>query len=173
MRNRRSSSRSNSHAGSAAWYRQPWPWFLIAGPSIVVVASLATTVIAVRSDDGVVAGDYYKQGLLVNQRLPKSGLVTPHVAATVSLSAGGEVRVHPEAGDVQGDFMRITLYHPASGVRETLTLARNDAGDFIGNVSQSHPGRWIATVESQSWPLPTTVIERGREVRVATSPAIR
>lgn len=172
MRNRRSSSQSNS-ATAVAWYRQPWPWFLIAGPSIVVVASLATTVIAVRSDDGVVAGDYYKQGLLVNQRLPKNGLVTPHVAATLSLAAGGEVRVRPEAGDVQGDFMRVTLYHPATGLRETLTLARNDAGDFTGALKEPHAGRWIATVESASWPLPTTVIERGQEVRVATSPAIR
>ena len=32
------------------WYREPWPWFLIAGPAIVVVASLSTAVIAVRSD---------------------------------------------------------------------------------------------------------------------------
>src|SRR4030095_5889909 len=66
---------------SVAWYRDPWPWFLIAGPLVVVIACMATTVIAVRSDDGVVAGDYYKRGLLVNQQLPKDGAVTPHHAA--------------------------------------------------------------------------------------------
>ena len=162
-----------AHAHDAPWYRQPWPWFLIAGPLTVVVACMATTVIAVRSDDGVVAGDYYKRGLLVNQRLPKDGAVTPHYAGTLALAAGGEIVVHPEAGDPQGDFLRVALYHPGSGTRETVSLRRNDNGDFTGTAGQSHPGRWIVTFESASWSLPTTVIERGDEVRVATSPSIR
>lgn len=160
-------------ARPVSWYREPWPWFLAAGPLIVVVASMATTVLAVKSDDGVVATDYYKQGLLVNQRLPKDGVTMPHLAATVALAASGEVRIHPEAGDPPGEFLRVTLYHPASGVRETLTLARRDDGDFSGTLHEPRSGRWIATVESSAWPLPTTMLERGREVRVATSSSIR
>ena len=156
-----------------AWYRQPWPWFLIAGPLTVVIACMATTVIAVRSDDGVVAGDYYKRGLLENQRLPKDGAVTPHYAATLALGAGGEVVVHPEAGDPPGDFLRVALYHPASGTRESVTLRRNESGDFAGVAGQSRAGRWIVTFESAAWSLPTTVVERGDQARVATSPAIR
>ncbi|MFO1310745.1 MAG: FixH family protein [Burkholderiales bacterium] len=176
MRNPRSSSRSSSPPGerrSKAWYREPWPWLLAAGPLIVVVASMATTVLAVKSDDGMVASDYYKQGLLVNQRLPKDGIATPHLAATLSLGAGGELRIHPESGDPEGDFLRVSLYHPASGLRETLTLTRRDDGDFAGTQNETRPGRWIATVESASWPLPVAMIERGGEVRVATSSSIR
>jgi hypothetical protein len=30
------------------WYREPWPWFLMAGPGLVVVAAIATAVIAFR-----------------------------------------------------------------------------------------------------------------------------
>ena len=26
----------------APWYREPWPWILISGPAIVVVAGMAT-----------------------------------------------------------------------------------------------------------------------------------
>ncbi|MFO1302244.1 MAG: FixH family protein [Burkholderiales bacterium] len=173
MRNPRSSSPGSNRARTVPWYREPWPWFLAAGPLIVVVACMATTVLAVKSDDGIVASDYYKQGLLVNQRLPKDGVATPHVAATLALGAGGELRVRPEAGDPQGDFLRVTLYHPASGVREPLTLARRDDGDFGGTLKEPRSGRWIATVESASWPLPVAMIERGGEVRVATSSSIR
>ena len=172
MKNPRSSSRSSS-SQSLPWYREPWPWLLAAGPLIVVVASMATTVIAVKSDDGMVANDYYKQGLLVNQRLPKEGVTTPHVAATVSLGAGGEVRIRPEAGDPQGDFLRVALYHPASGVRETLTLARRDDGAFAGTLKDARSGRWIATVESAGWALPVAMVDRGGEARVATSSSIR
>jgi hypothetical protein len=134
---------------------------------------MATTVIAVRSDDGIVAGDYYKRGLLVNQRLPKDGAVTPHYAATVTLGPRGEIAVRPETGDAQGDFLRVTLYHPGSGTRETVSLRRNGDGDFEGTLAKAQPGRWIVTVESTDWPLPTTVIEGGGRVRIATSSAIR
>jgi hypothetical protein len=173
MKNPRSSSQGSSVPPTGAWYREPWPWILIAGPLVVVIACMATTVIAVRSDDGMVARDYYKRGLLVNQQLPKGGVVTAHLAATVAMSPGGEIRLHPEAGDPQGDFLRVTLSHPDSGARETLSLRRNTDGDFVGTLAQSRPGRWIVAVESSDWPLPTTLIERGRDARVATSPSIR
>jgi hypothetical protein len=146
---------------------------LIAGPLFVVIACIATTVIAVRSDDGLVAGDYYKRGLLVNQRLPKDGAVTPHLAAIVALGADGELRVHPVTGDPQGDFLRVTLYHPGSGTREAVSLQRDGQGEFAGTLTRAHAGRWIVGVESADWALPTTVIQRGGTVRVATSPSIR
>ena len=36
------------------WDRHPWPWILMAGPAIVVVAGIATTVLAVTTFDGLV-----------------------------------------------------------------------------------------------------------------------
>jgi hypothetical protein len=45
------------------WYRHRWPWLLMLGPAIVVVAGIATAVIAVRTDDGLVDPDYYRHGL--------------------------------------------------------------------------------------------------------------
>ena len=40
---------------SLPWYRHRWPWLLMSGPAIVVVAGIATTVIAVRTNDPMVA----------------------------------------------------------------------------------------------------------------------
>jgi len=56
------------------WYRHRWPWFLIAGPGIVIVASFVTLGLAIKSDDGLVADDYYKQGLTINRTLAQSDL---------------------------------------------------------------------------------------------------
>src|SRR2546429_2682579 len=67
MRNRASSFPVDAVA--PPWYRQRWPWLLVAGPSLVVVASLASAWIAVKSDDGVVAEDYYRQGPLSKPEL--------------------------------------------------------------------------------------------------------
>ena len=44
------------------WYRQGWPWFLIALPATAVVAGIATLVIAAKTFDGMVVDDYYKEG---------------------------------------------------------------------------------------------------------------
>jgi hypothetical protein len=140
-----------------------------------VVASLATAWIAVRTDDGVVAGDYYKQGLLVNRRLPGVAQPTPHFAATIVLD-GANLAVRPEAGDVRGDTLVVSLLHAASGTREVVALERSDAGDFVGQIRSDRQGRWIVTFNSREWPLPTTLVDRGAaaaSVRVATSGSIR
>ncbi|HSC95836.1 MAG TPA: FixH family protein, partial [Burkholderiales bacterium] len=41
------------------WYRERWPWLLMAGPAAVLVAGAATIWIAFASADGLVAEDYY------------------------------------------------------------------------------------------------------------------
>lgn len=55
---------------TVAWYRQFWPWFLIALPGVVVIACMITIYIAVTNPDPLVDGNYYKQGLTINERLP-------------------------------------------------------------------------------------------------------
>jgi len=44
------------------WYKQFWPWFIMALPASVVVASMFLIKAAVDSDDGLVSKDYYKEG---------------------------------------------------------------------------------------------------------------
>ena len=39
------------------WYREPWPWILMAGPAAVIVAGAVTIVLAVASHDPIVAED--------------------------------------------------------------------------------------------------------------------
>jgi uncharacterized protein len=44
-------------------------WMVIAGPAVVVVAGVATVVIAVRQPDPVVTPDYYRRGIEINKTL--------------------------------------------------------------------------------------------------------
>jgi len=43
------------------WYKEPWPWLLMLGPFVVVIAGLATAWLAGKSYDGFVTADYYKK----------------------------------------------------------------------------------------------------------------
>ena len=39
------------------WYREPWPWIVMSGPAIVVVAGIYTAFLAFSTSDTLVAKD--------------------------------------------------------------------------------------------------------------------
>jgi hypothetical protein len=143
------------------WYREPWPWLLMAGPFVAIVASLASAWLALKSDDGVVAQDYYKQGLRINQRL-KHAAANPgrELGATITVGAGGAVRVHVEGGTgAAPQSLRLTLARPAASARDEIVILKPGAdGDYVGVLGAQKPGRWIVTLESGAWRLPTTTV---------------
>ncbi len=51
------------------WWKFGHVWLVIAGPAIVVVASLVTVYLAVSGMDPVVDEDYYRKGLEINKTL--------------------------------------------------------------------------------------------------------
>lgn len=77
------------------WFRQFWPWFLIALPGSVVIASFLTLAIAIRHGDEVVRDDYYKEGLAINQQLDRARLAgSMNLTAALSWQPGsGEIHV--------------------------------------------------------------------------------
>jgi hypothetical protein len=139
------------------WYREPWPWLIMAGPLVVVIASFFTVWLAVKSDDGVVAGDYYKRGLLVNLRLPKAAAPAQRVDTYLGFM-GDEMVVVPVGSDITADTLRVTLVHPASGIRQQVMLMRDGDGGYSGVVPPGPSGAWIVAFTSPR--LPTTVVDR-------------
>ena len=53
------------------WYRQFWPWFLIAIPMMSVVAGVTTLVLAVKKPHTMVVDDYKRIGLATHRRLAR------------------------------------------------------------------------------------------------------
>ena len=128
------------------WYRHRWPWLLMLGPGAVVVAGAITIWIAFASADGLVADDYYKQGLAVNRQLAKED-----AARSLGLSAevrigGGVIAVrlagqHPEALFVQ-------LAHATrAGHDVRLRLAPAAGGEYSAELPALPPGRWRVVIE--------------------------
>ena len=165
MKNRASSS--PAEPAPSSWYRQRWPWLLIAGPAVVVVASFASAWLAIASDDGLVAHDYYKQGLLINRKLRAAGSGdAPQLGATVTLRANGEVRAQvaglPPAPAEAPMHLRLTLAHPGhAGPQSIVALTRIADGEYVGVYTEPASGRLIVTLESDSWRLPTTTVQGG------------
>lgn len=56
-------------ATSAPWWKHGLVWMVIGLPASVVVAGIATIVIAVQRPDPVVTPDYYRRGIEINKTL--------------------------------------------------------------------------------------------------------
>ncbi len=60
-------------AAGKPWWTHGLVWLIIAGPAIVVVAGIATLVLALRTPDPLVAQDYYRKGIEINKTLAAQG----------------------------------------------------------------------------------------------------
>ncbi|WP_240327719.1 FixH family protein [Dechloromonas sp. HYN0024] len=132
------------------WYKERWPWFLMAGPGIVIVAGFITLWLAVASNDGLVTDDYYKQGLAVNQSLQRdhqAGSLGLHGDVMRSgenmrllLSADGEVSLPSE--------ITLKLVHPTrAGQDQMVKMTLEGQGFYSGKLSAGVSGRWLVSIE--------------------------
>lgn len=153
-------SSSPAERATRRWYREPWPWLLMSGPFAAVVASLASAWMAVASDDGVVAQDYYKQGMTINQRLARMAPQAGPRGARITFGERSEVRAHIEGQVEAPRNLRLRLAHPATASRdEVVVLEPAPDGGYVGALAKQAPGRWVVTLESDFWRLPTTTGE--------------
>ena len=156
---------------SKPWYREPWPWLLMAGPAAVVLAGIATTVLAVTSFDGLVADDYYKQGLTINRVLARDEQARAlGLTATVQFSPDRtRVRVvlPPE---VRASTLELALVHPTRpDGDQKVTLAAAGDGTYAAPIKPPHATTMQVRIEDgeSRWRLAGTWATKDDGVRLA------
>lgn len=140
---------------TAPWYREPWPWLLMLGPVGAVVAGAFTLWLAVSHEDGLVADDYYKQGLAINKVIRRQSEAA-HLGVQARILFGeGRVRVHL-AGAAPRDLI-LQLAHPTrAGLDRIVQLETGSiAGWYEGSIAVPLSGRWHILIEdgSRGWRL--------------------
>jgi hypothetical protein len=158
----------NTQAGPLQrWYHEPWPWLLMAGPAVVIVAGLITTYLAVATNDGLVADDYYKRGLAINQTLSRDAVARQlgYRARIVFAADFGRVDVALQGDAAPSGPLILRLAHsgrPALDRALPLTLQGGKA--YTAAFPVLSPGRWQVTLEdaARSWRLVGDVQVPGR-----------
>ena len=152
------------------WYREPWVWFVIAIPVIAIGASFTALAIAIATDDGVVAEDYYKRGLAVNQVLRRESRARElHLAATASLSSAGVEVVVRGAGEVYPE-LRLRLVHPTrSGLDQTVAL-RASGRIYTGSPARLNGEARLLVLEDAASTWRLTGSWNGRDAQAQLAP---
>jgi uncharacterized protein len=160
---------------SAPWYRHRWPWILMAGPFVVIVAGMITLYLAVASNDGLVEEDYYARGMNVNETTAreKKALalgIEADLMQGAALSAAGSgvpafklrVLLRAKAGTPLPPALRLQFKRPTqAGSDQTVDLSADgaDVGGatraYSGTLAKPIAGRWHLALEDakHTWRL--------------------
>jgi len=146
------------------WYRQFWPWFIIALPAASVIGGLTTLWIALQSTDSLVlnSADGVRNAsdrqIAAERFASEAGLtalvaINPETGAVSAVIRSGDLDAEPETLDFE-------LSHPAFADRDqaiTLTRAMPDeAGNpvWVGHFARVPQGRFYAVLRSgNAWRL--------------------
>jgi uncharacterized protein len=152
------------------WYREPWVWFLISGPAIAIVAGFASLGLALATDDGVVADDYYRQGLAVNQVLRRDARARElHLAATMSVGGAG-VRIALRGASEVFPELRLRLVHPTRSGRDQTVILRASGQAYEGRLApvNGEPRLLVLEDAGATWRLTGTW--NGRDAQAELGP---
>jgi hypothetical protein len=146
---------SSQHRAGAArpapWYQHRWPWLLMAGPAAVIVAGVYTTWLAFASSDGLVADDYYKQGVSINRQLARERSAAAR-GISATLRQQGDMLTLRLAGDPGREPPRLRLAH-ATRARDDRTISLPLAPDGVHRAALRPlaDGRYTALLETAEW----------------------
>jgi hypothetical protein len=135
------------------WYREPWPWFLMIAPLAAVIMGIVMVALANLTRDGLVADDYYKEGLAINRTLNRERRAgTLHVSGMLEFSPD-RTQVHlrfAQDGDPPAALL-LTLLHPTrAGMDQRIVLVRSAPGEFSGKLRAPVSGRWLLMLEDDA-----------------------
>jgi hypothetical protein len=140
------------------WYREPWPWILMAGPFAAVVGGMITAWIAVTHSDPLVVDNYYKEGLAINRAIARDeAAARAGYRAQIMVSEDrSRVRVYLTGASPLPEAIRLRFVHPTRADRDrTLELKGRQTGWYEGQLGLQEAPRWQIQLEDadRSWRL--------------------
>ena len=141
----------------APWYKHRWPWLLLLGPFVVLVAGFVTMWISFSGADALVVDDYYKQGKAINQDLRRDRMAS-------NLELQFSLRYDAASGNLVGAMKGLTnqlpltllLVHPTVPQKDKRMVVTPDSeGQFSLSLPMLERAHWQVQIEdaARSWRL--------------------
>ncbi|NAZ70035.1 FixH family protein [Vibrio toranzoniae] len=127
------------------WYKQFWPWFLIALPATVVIWTIMTVIVFTENSVDLVTEDYYKKGKGINVDISKV-----NIAKELGLSAsinekGNSVIITLDKGKLDHfPAINAMFVHRTLPDRDFIQLLTADAsGNYTLTLDHEMQGPWF------------------------------
>lgn len=161
-----------SATAAGPWYRQFWPWFIMAFPATAVVAGIITAFIAFNGADGLVSDDYYKQGLAINRTLARAdAAIARGLSGTVARDGETVVVKLSQTADNAAPLpalVRVRFVHPTRASEDRIADATRSAnGDYVARIAIAPGMQWHAVVDTAEWRLEGSLSVDARSATLA------
>ncbi len=143
---------------SEPWYKQGWPWALIAIPFLTVIAGVITIMIAYDTDDSLVKDNYYKEGLALNNNFKRldvaknnNMLASLHIDLNANLA-----RLEIQSDAELKETITVMLYHPTLGKMDrVLKFIHLSGNEYISEFKDLESSLWHLSIEddTKNWLL--------------------
>lgn len=144
----------------------------MAGPGIVVVASFITAYLAVKSDDGLVADDYYKQGLAINRTLNRESQARSLGISAKATFSSDRVVIDLKSSVDLPSGIRLTLAHPTRAGMDQSVLLHGIGGRYQGALADLVAGHWLVVIadEANTWRIASEIrLPEQQEINIVPS----
>lgn len=146
---------------SMPWYKYPFVWFIVSIPAAAVIAGIFLIWLSLDTDDGLVADDYYKQGLAINRNIERDQNATRQgISANLKLdNIEGLVKVYVNKGALKDypDVLQLNIYNATRDEDDRhIILNHGQYEQYIGYTKQPLPeGIWYFELSTEHWRLST------------------
>jgi hypothetical protein len=141
-------------ADNKPWYAHRWPWLLMLGPFLVVLAGFYTAWLAISHQDALVVDDYYKQGKAINQDLRRDrNAASLHMQARLGYDAAAGILRGNIAGPLAARSTGLTLrlVHSTQPEKDlSFKLQADPQGNFSVPLPMLEIARWQVLLENDA-----------------------
>jgi len=155
---------------SKPWHKHPLVWMMIAIPFSAVVMGVVMIWLALDTDDGLVADDYYKQGLEINDVISLDRKATElKLSAVINFDSTGKViNFEFDKGLLENypDTLRLNFQHATHAGSDVHVVLNHGIDDqYIGYLQQViSEGVWYFEVSDADWKLNARSYVRAKNV---------
>jgi len=141
-----------------SWYHEPFVWLLILFPASAVIGGMITIWLAINSNDGLVADDYYKQGLEINRTLERDKAAKRHgLQATLRFSGESQLvylnlNAHSDY-KLPDEIMLHFSHHTRAGFDKKVILKQVSANLYQSPLPELTIGNWYIQLAADDWRL--------------------
>ncbi|MGI5309759.1 FixH family protein [Rheinheimera sp. WS51] len=143
------------------WYKQLWPWLLIAIPVFTALKAVHTVYIMQGNIPDMVVDDYYKEGQAINQQLALYREAELRNLEAKVLIAANQVIIRFSHNKTLQDTVLLSFYHPTMSVKDFELIAqRSGQLLYIATLPSALEGNWriVVSDDSTDWKLRANLI---------------